>query len=134
MPETENPQGRERLLERLDRVVASLSQPLSRAERKAGWSPEAATALFAHFEHVRDRLRALAALDPRTLPAGHQAIRGLDAWGIDIESDSALAREVVDLADELRSAGRAGRASVAADRWPPRPGRASVFPRLARDG
>jgi hypothetical protein len=58
MAETEGPQGREGLFERIDRVVASLSQPLSRAERKAGWSPEAAMALPEHFEHVRDRLCA----------------------------------------------------------------------------
>ena len=106
--ETEHPHGRERLLERIDRLIASLSQPLSRAERKAGWSPEAATALLEHFEQVRDRLRASGALDPRTLPAGEQALRGMDAWGIDIASDSPLMREVLDLSHELRRAGQAG--------------------------
>jgi hypothetical protein len=106
--ETEHPQGRGRLLERIDRLIASLSQPLSRAERKAGWSPEAATALLEHFEQVRDRLRASGALDPRTLPAGEQALRGMDAWGIDIASDSPLMREVLNLSHELRRAGLAG--------------------------
>jgi hypothetical protein len=102
MPKTEHPQGRDRLLERIDQLVASLSQPLSRAERKSGWSPEAATALLEHFEQVRNRLRVLGALDPRTLPAGHQALRGLDASGIDVASDSPLMREVLDLSHELR--------------------------------
>jgi hypothetical protein len=74
---------------------------------KAGWSPEAATALIEHFEHARDRLRASGALDPGAVPARDQALRGMDAWGIDIASDSPLTRQVRDLSAELRRAGRA---------------------------
>jgi hypothetical protein len=103
-PATESPQDRQWLLERVDRLCASLS-PLSRRKRRAGWSPEAA-ALLGRFEQVRDRLQDPNPLHKRQLPDDVQTMRCLDAWAIDIFSDSRPLGEAFDLSRELRRVAR----------------------------
>jgi hypothetical protein len=97
---------RRRLVERVDRLCAFLSQPLSGRAREAGWSPEAAAALLDQLRPVRERLATEGSLDPRELPDAGQAVRGMDAWGIDIASDSPLLAEVFDVSSELRGFAR----------------------------
>jgi hypothetical protein len=68
------------VLPEIDVALEALSRPLTRQERKAGWSDESRIALRTHIEIAKARL-----LDPRPLqaeefPPDWQTLRGLDSY------------------------------------------------------
>jgi hypothetical protein len=90
------------VLPEIDVALEALSRPLTRQERKAGWSDESRIALRTHLEIAKARL-----LDPRPLqaeefPPDWQTLRSLDAWGIDVARTSPLRETFLGLASELR--------------------------------
>lgn len=89
-------------LPEIDAAIQELSRPLTRQERKAGWSDESRLAMLMYFEKAKARLLDPRPLQPEEFPPDWQALRGLNVWGIDIGSDSPLRRRIVDLAGGLR--------------------------------
>jgi hypothetical protein len=94
--------SREQLVARIDAVRERLARSPTRAERRAGWVDESRTAVMQSLDEARTRLLAPRPLDPREFPASWEALRGLDAWGIDVAADDPLVADLLSLAADLR--------------------------------
>jgi hypothetical protein len=95
---------REDLVTRIDRLGEELERPPTRSERRAGWVPEARAAVAQSLAETRARLLDERTLDPRDLPSAAEALRSLDAWGIDVAAPDPLVRDLLGLIDDLRKA------------------------------
>jgi hypothetical protein len=94
--------SREQLVARIDAVRERLARRPTRAERRAGWVEESRTAVMQSLDEARTRLLEPSPLDPREFPASWEALRGLDAWGIDVAADDPIVAELLSLATDMR--------------------------------
>ena len=101
-PKTTGYLNRSDVLAKVDAVLQALSRPLTRQERRAGWSEEGRLALLDYFETAKARLQEPRPLQAEEFPADWQTLRGLDAWGIDIGSKSPLLELLLDVSSDLR--------------------------------
>ncbi len=94
--------ARSDVLPKLDALIHALSRPVTRQERRAGWSEESRVTMLEYFTGAKTRLLDPRPLQPEEFPPEWVALRGLDAWGIDIGSESALRERALDIAGDLR--------------------------------
>ncbi len=91
------------LIARIDSLSQALTNAPTRRERREGWVPAARSAIVTWLTDMRlPLLDESDVLDPRELLSSSEALKGLDAWGVDVASDDPITSELLSIADDLR--------------------------------
>jgi hypothetical protein len=91
----------EGLLNSIEKMIRSLSEPLSRKQKEEGWSEQARNGMLGFWRNLRDHVKhdTITTVDLTTPPS-----RGLDMWGVQggelFQVSSQIFMAMLRLADE----------------------------------